>query len=79
VSIEIRSGSGRPKPPRRGRRRKYPLDRMAVGEFFEAEATYQAVWSSIRHFRSLCRKKLGCPQFQIDRNEDQTLRVTRIS
>jgi len=79
VSIVVRKGAA-PNPPRRGRRRKYPLDTMSVGEFFDTEASYQAIWSSIRYFRTKCKKRSGCPEFQLNSDQQPGLiRVTRIS
>lgn len=79
MNIVVRHGA-RPDPPRRGRRRKYPLDTMSIGEFFDTEASYQAIWSSIRYFRTRCKKKTGCPEFQLNCDQEPGLiRVTRIS
>lgn len=78
MKITVKKGN-KPAPPHRGRRRKYPLDRMEIGEYFDVAASYQAVWSSIRHFRKKCVKKAGCPKFQIDTLDSGEVRVTRVS
>lgn|GEM_PF-1197070 len=77
-----------PDRPIRGRPRKYPLDTMEVGDFFDVEETpgsnlYQVLHTCIRYFvRTEC-SETKCREFQINRwfkrNGVSVLKVTRIA
>lgn len=83
--IAVKQGAV-PERPTRGRPRKYPLDRMSVGDYFDVEETpagnqYQVLHACIRHYRlSQCGETERCVEFQIDRQAQGRkimLRVTR--
>lgn len=75
-----------PDKPTRGRPRKYPLDQMDVGQFFDVDESesgnrYQVLHACIRYY--LERECPGgqCQEFQIDRmakGKRIFLRVTRV-
>lgn len=51
MNIAIQSGKPIPPPGKPGRRRVYPLDKMAVGDsFFVPGVTYQSMASSVKWF-----------------------------
>ena len=76
-----------PEKPTRGRPRKYPLDMMSVGDYFDVEETetgnqYQVLHACIRYYRiHHCGESGRCVEFQIDRmakGRKIMLRVTRV-
>lgn len=73
-----------PEKPTRGRPRKYPLDVLSVGQYFDvpqAGNTYQVLHACCRYFvRTQCGAD-RCIEFQIDKvvkGRQIMLRVTRI-
>jgi len=76
----VERGSGVPPVPPRGRRRKYPLDQLQVGDSFVADCSYQTIHRSITHYlETECggRGSDGCPEFIIERIKQRKVRVTR--
>lgn len=56
---------------KRGRAQKYPFSELAVGQAFQASASYQTLYSCLRHwYRTKCPQgRDSCPQFRIARVE----------
>lgn len=62
-----------------GRPQRYPFERMAVGDAFTADATYHAVYSSIRYYRDKVCNAKKCPEFRIVKHQgEKKVTVTRV-
>lgn len=77
--IEIFRANSSPVSRGPGRPQRYPFDRMAVGDAFEAEASYHSVYSSIRYYRDKVCNGKKCPEFKITKHDGvKKVTVTRV-